>query len=276
MIVYVATNTVNGKQYVGCSSRRYIWHRKDAHFKAASLGRGGPTTFSAAIREFGRDAFSFEVIERCATMDKLRQREIYWIEKLNTLKPDGYNQNRGGSITPFRDQNREFVIDGKSYFGYAQLSDAFGIHELTIAVRIRRQGWTLRQALELDAPPPTEFSGNAVTFQGRTFISERQMCRHFNVTPILFRARFYQMGWPMGEALGVVPRKRRPSRAKEVVVEGRTFESRSAAARFYGINENSVKSRLNYGWSLEEALTTPLMFESTKGKGNDHGSSGEQ
>lgn len=47
------------------------------------------------MNKYGNDNFLFEIIEECNSED-LDEREIYWIKKLNTLEPDGYNITPGG------------------------------------------------------------------------------------------------------------------------------------------------------------------------------------
>lgn len=47
------------------------------------------------MNKYGIDKFSFEVIEEC-DYSILDEREYYWIKKLNTLEPNGYNIRSGG------------------------------------------------------------------------------------------------------------------------------------------------------------------------------------
>ena len=49
-----------------------------------------------AIQKYGKEAFNFNVIEQCVTLDQLNEREIHWIKELNTLSPNGYNLQEGG------------------------------------------------------------------------------------------------------------------------------------------------------------------------------------
>ena len=42
-----------------------------------------------------------------------------------------------------------------------------------------------------------------------------------------------------------------------VTIEGKTFKSRKEACEYYNINYATVSTRLDRGWSLEEAITTP-------------------
>lgn len=90
-IIYLLTNTVNGKQYVGQTSHgldiRWLQHCRRAH-------RGNPQHLYNAIRKYGTDAFIREILEH-TTIEDINDREIYWIAELNT-KENGYNMTDGG------------------------------------------------------------------------------------------------------------------------------------------------------------------------------------
>lgn len=259
MLVYCVTNIVNGMRYVGCTTRA-MSHRKWGHKKSYMDGAGSQNTIYQAYRDFGWENFKWERLEKLSTVEELRERERHWIAELNTLWPMGYNQNRGGSVTPANEYCKEYVCDGKSYFGYGQLADAYGVSEITVRVRIAKQGWTVRQAVGLDPKPksPRDYAEQSrpVVFQGITYPSERDMCRKFGVCNNVFRQRYHRNGWALEEALEVCERKQ--SR-HEVRPFGKRFKSISEAARFYGLNPASVKSRLHYGWSLEDALSKDLL-----------------
>ena len=86
MIVYKTTNTINGKFYIGIDSKN----------NPDYLGSGKLLNY--AISKYGIDNFIKEVIEECDSIDLLKEREIYWISKLNaTDKSIGYNIALGGS-----------------------------------------------------------------------------------------------------------------------------------------------------------------------------------
>ncbi len=93
-VIYKITNTLNGKFYIGKTkqklSRRITQHKYDS--KKGSLGLG------AAIRKYGWENFTVEVIETCP-IDKLNEREIFFIAELNSKSPNGYNLTDGGDGT---------------------------------------------------------------------------------------------------------------------------------------------------------------------------------
>lgn len=94
--LYVAQCSANGKQYVGITTRGYRarWTRH-----VVDARNGSQTAFHKAIRKHGSDAFQLAVLCKPQTLERLKQAEVWAIEKLNTLAPRGYNLTRGGDGT---------------------------------------------------------------------------------------------------------------------------------------------------------------------------------
>ena len=92
MIVYKATNKINGKCYIG-QTRHSLEHRKTIHLRYAK--KGLDTHFYQAIRKYGEDNFEWEII--CSTNDKQRLNELetFYIIKFDSIK-NGYNMVDGG------------------------------------------------------------------------------------------------------------------------------------------------------------------------------------
>lgn len=92
MIVYVATCSVNGKQYVGITtgrlSKRVYLHRRDAQ-------AGRRTKIARAIRRHGIARFDFKVVRQCVSLPELYLNEMAWVQKLDTYA-SGYNSTLGG------------------------------------------------------------------------------------------------------------------------------------------------------------------------------------
>lgn len=51
------------------------------------------------MNKYGVDNFIFEIIEEVPNKI-LNEREVYWIKKLNSIIPNGYNMTTGGEGTP--------------------------------------------------------------------------------------------------------------------------------------------------------------------------------
>lgn len=92
-IIYVALCTVNQKQYVGQTTKslQVRWQR---HLTRRGRIRG----FSQAIKKYGQDAFTLRIVDTAFDADDLNQKEQFWIKTLNTMVPNGYNLNEGGSV----------------------------------------------------------------------------------------------------------------------------------------------------------------------------------
>ncbi len=95
--IYKITNLINLKQYVGKTTRDDPFSRWREHVYMAHSG--GDMVISRAIRKYGKDNFKFEVIQTIEegedTEDIMNQREMFWIEELDTYTY-GYNSSKGG------------------------------------------------------------------------------------------------------------------------------------------------------------------------------------
>ena len=89
-VIYLLTNKFDLMQYVGQTNRK-LRVRLCAHKNNPSgyIGR--------AITKYGLENFKVEILEECETPEQLNEREIYWIAKLNTKAPNGYNLTEGGT-----------------------------------------------------------------------------------------------------------------------------------------------------------------------------------
>ncbi len=85
MIVYLTTNLVNGKLYVGQTNGN----------RNNYLGSG--LLIMKAIKKYGKDNLSKQVLVRCNSQEELDEQEIFWIQALHTLQPEGYNIENGGN-----------------------------------------------------------------------------------------------------------------------------------------------------------------------------------
>ena len=96
--IYVITNQINGKQYVGLSKDCY--KRWSDHYSKSYHSERKEDLDKAlykAMRKYGRENFSFQILEECEE-SMLAEREIYWIDKLQTYK-NGYNETLGGDLS---------------------------------------------------------------------------------------------------------------------------------------------------------------------------------
>ncbi len=89
-IIYVYTSP-SGKKYVGqtwCEQRRKQDHK---------YANGKSAAFHSAIKKYGIDSFSYEVLHQfIETQKSMNELESMEIKRLNTIYPFGYNLTSGG------------------------------------------------------------------------------------------------------------------------------------------------------------------------------------
>ena len=87
--VYITTNLINGKQYVGDHSTQII---KDNY-----LGSGRPL-FENAKKKYGKQNFKCQILEFFSTKLEAFNAQEKYIKEYNTLVPNGYNLSpKGGN-----------------------------------------------------------------------------------------------------------------------------------------------------------------------------------
>lgn len=94
MIIYMATNRVNGKSYVG-QTILSLGQRRSQHI-SASLTCKDNLYFHNTIRKHGPDNFDWEILHECDNIEDLNKLEIYYIGLYDTYN-NGYNLTLGGN-----------------------------------------------------------------------------------------------------------------------------------------------------------------------------------
>ena len=82
--IYKIENLINHKIYIGQSvhiERRWQEHCRPSNSKSL---------IAKAIKKYGKENFSFQIIEECSCED-LNKQEEYYIKYYNSLAPNGYN-----------------------------------------------------------------------------------------------------------------------------------------------------------------------------------------
>lgn len=93
MIIYKATNKINGKSYIG-QTIKSLERRKQQHYcNAFTLQL--ELQFYKALRKHGRDNFDWTILCNCSSLEEMNNMETVYIESYNTLL-EGYNMTEGG------------------------------------------------------------------------------------------------------------------------------------------------------------------------------------
>ena len=88
-LIYLLTNTVTGKQYVGQTTQN-LNARFSKHVSAAYAGE--LSLMASAIRTSGPQAFTRQVLRYGVRASDLDSIETYYINLYNTRHPNGYNE----------------------------------------------------------------------------------------------------------------------------------------------------------------------------------------
>lgn len=99
MGIYKVTNKINNKIYIGCSKnirKRWTDHKCNSHNPNDNSYN---TKFYRALRKYGIENFTHEVLEEC-TEDVLFEKEIQYIKDFNSTDDNiGYNTSIGGDAS---------------------------------------------------------------------------------------------------------------------------------------------------------------------------------
>lgn len=94
MFIYKITNKINNKTYIGLTTLKNPHKRINRHFN--KFKHRYESVIWNATQKYGRNNFTVEIIEECTSLKELNKKEIYYIKKYNTIRPNGYNIKNGG------------------------------------------------------------------------------------------------------------------------------------------------------------------------------------
>lgn len=111
MFVYSICNKVNGKKYIGITTR-CISIRWNEHKKSANTNK--QAAIHKAIRKYGEEAFEVSQLDIADSIEELNKKETFWIDHEKSMTNQwGYNQKMGGD-QPFLDDITKQKISKKA------------------------------------------------------------------------------------------------------------------------------------------------------------------
>lgn len=115
--VYLRTNKINGKQYVGQTKN---FELREQQFNRVNQ-RYANKTLTEDRRTFGLDVFNVEILAEVETREEAWKLEQKFIKEYNTKYPNGYNMSDGGETskgTKHTKETRKKMIETiKKYWG---------------------------------------------------------------------------------------------------------------------------------------------------------------
>ena len=218
--IYMATNRLNGKRYIGVTGKG-LKLRRARHLYRASIGDRGCPRLYDALRKYGAKNFKWQVLATFAFKEMAYHHEFVLVEK---LKPE-YNVYEGGNAGPDEAPNKKPVIclnDGKIYDSATEAARAYGCDNSEVSKACKGTGihakwkyfrYYLRPLSQAEREQLIEMDKNARTKR-------------------MFRGGSRKANMIKGNA----------RRGKEVICieDGKVFDSASAAARYYDLNKSSM------------------------------------
>ena len=133
--IYCITNIINNKRYVGKTTQT-LEERFKEHCRDSFRERCNKRPLYDAMNKYGIENFIIEELEQVEDETKLDEREIYWIQELQTYGSNGYNATKGG--------------DGKILYNYKEIIDLYnlGYDCKQVASKIGCNESTIRKVLK--------------------------------------------------------------------------------------------------------------------------------
>jgi len=98
MLIYCVKNKINGKEYIGLTTRSLEARWKQHIYESNRLDSWEwKTPLGSAIKKYGKETFDVSIIEHCDSIESMKQSERDTIEKRKShVSVGGYNVTKGG------------------------------------------------------------------------------------------------------------------------------------------------------------------------------------
>lgn len=139
--IYKIENLINGKVYIGKSINIEDRWKKHHYKPFYPQGNQYNSAIYRAIRKYGLDYFSFEILEEC-NQNELDEKEIYWIAKYDAHnKEKGYNLTDGGEgmsgaeVKLTKEQILEiYELLNNTQLSQVEIGERFGVSQYYISL----------------------------------------------------------------------------------------------------------------------------------------------
>lgn len=148
---------------------------------------------------------------------------------------------------------------GNEFSSISSMVKHYGISYQAFLSR-RNKGMSLEDALTTPLSKYTK-SQNIKDHLGNHYNSYKELAEAYDLDEKTLKVRLYR-GWSLEDSL-LCSTHKHSKYSKEVSVSiedhlGNIYPSYSSMARAYNLTFNALYSRLNSGWSIKDALTTPV------------------
>lgn len=145
-IVYIITNDINSKVYVGQTTRS-IEERWKEHKRIKCSKNEKNMLIKRAILKYGESHFKIKELEKC-NKEELNSKEIYYINFYDSYK-NGYNSTIGGqegtSILKLINKQKEIISLYNEGFSLREIARNYNVDKQTIKHILEINNITLRK-----------------------------------------------------------------------------------------------------------------------------------
>jgi hypothetical protein len=243
--IYLISNKFNEKEYVGITIGS-IKERFNSHLYEAGK-KSNKDSLEYAIWIYGSDQFTYKKLKK-ATVDKMGSLERYYIKKLKTKVPNGYNINSGGAGV-FGGVNYKIpiILDDEIFFSLSDVSRYLNVRVATISARIR-SGWDIKKAITKKIRSIKKVKFNNVEYES---INHASRALGLKVSTISGRIK---SGWTARKALTKKIKDKKNLHLLPYHVNKKKFDNFADLARSMKIKPSTFTARLRAGKTINDAL----------------------
>jgi len=264
--VYQIRNTINGKRYVG--SAKLFKRRWDEHRRTLRSQKHHSRYLQAAWNKYGEDSFVFEPLLVCSAENMLfyEQRGIDYLNPEYNMSPTAGStlgvpcseekkkkigtKNRGRVLTP---EHREKVC---AALARARTSEAFKKRSAEQACKMGKlphvRALNAKRMRERNITPEFRAKVSAAKkgITPRRTLEQKEYQRQAVIS--------YNQNRPITETMreNMSAAQKTKTTAETFLYEGKN-QTVLAWAEEYGLCRHTLRKRINAGWGMERALTTP-------------------
>lgn len=247
-VVYLITNRINGKKYVGVTMST-LEKRWEKHIKKSRSGRFTKHSLQAAIAEFGQENFDRKIVETALNQDDLALKEISWVDKEETKYPKGYNLTRGGGGIDTKGE--AITVEGVEYPSIVKAAEAYKLPYSLVITRLKTNNWSVEESFEIDERSPSN-APKKIILKGVEYSSLKEAADEYELCHKKISDRLIK-GWSVEEAFEFVDKDYK-GKPKTIIVNNRCYCTLAEAARELGVQADVVRYRVKAGWTMEEAF----------------------
>ena len=179
-IIYIITNKVNSKVYIG-QTRKSLSERMRHHFSKYETCK----KLKEAIEQYGKDNFLYSVLE-LVPYSELNDRETFYIEKYNSIE-NGYNIKKGNSkfkgrkIHSIKNLQEDIAKDYNAGMNTKDIAEKYHVALTSVYNSLQRANAKMRYCKNAIKPLAAKIDISKLIEMKRQGLTTAYIARYFNV-----------------------------------------------------------------------------------------------